>query len=116
MRILLAMFLGALACGGCSQGKSTDGLIEDLSSVDELDRIKAVRLLQNRKGDATKVAPVLVDLLKDRSVNVRWSAAIGLGYYGAEAKTAIPALEEAKKDKDTKVREAAIVAISRIEK
>jgi HEAT repeat protein len=115
MRILMVMLLGVMACAGCSRSPSTDDLIGNLSSADELDRIKAVRLLPDHKGDATKVVPVLAELLKDRSVNVRRSAAIGLGNYGAEAKAAVPALEEAKNDKDAKVREAASVAISRIE-
>jgi hypothetical protein len=37
-----------------------------------------------------------------------------LGYYGAEAEEAIPALEEKQKDRDARVREAARVAITRI--
>jgi HEAT repeat protein len=59
--------------------------------------------------------PALIASLKDPQSDVRWSAAIGLGYFGAEAEDAIPALQEAKRDKDARVREAARVAISRIE-
>lgn len=115
-RIWIVMFLGTLAFAGCSKVKSTDRLIADLDSAQEIDRIKAVRLLQHRKGDATKVVPVLIESLKDKEADVRWSAAIGLGYCGAEAKAAVPALNEAKMDKDARVREGASVAISRIEK
>ena len=114
MRICVVMFLGLLALAGCSQGESTDELIEDLSSADEGDRIKAVRWLQHRKGDAPKVVPALIESLKDSQGDIRWSAAIGLGYFGAEAETALPALEEARRDPDARVREAARVAISRI--
>lgn len=100
---------------GCGSGKSTDGLIEDLSSDDDGDRIKAVRLLQHHRGDPATVVPALIESLKDKEIDVRWSAAIGLGYFGAEAKSAIPDLEKAKSDKDRRVRDAATRAISRIE-
>jgi HEAT repeat protein len=114
VRIWMLMFLCLLACAGCSKSQSTDELIEDLSSKDEGDRIKAVRWLQHRKGDAAKVVPALIESLKDRETDVRWSAAIGLGYYGADAEEAIPALEKLKSDSDARVREGARVAISRI--
>src|SRR3954464_1919631 len=89
------IFLGLLVFAGCSKSKSTDVLIGDLSSKQEIDRIKAVRLLPQRKKDATKVVPALIESLKADEADVRWSAAIGLGYFGAEAQSAIPALEEA---------------------
>jgi HEAT repeat protein len=114
MRICAVMFMGLLACAGCNKAASTDELIDDLSSADEGDRIKAVRWLQQRKGDAPKVVPALIESLKDVEVDVRWSAAIGLGYFGADAEEAVPALEKAKSDTDARVREAARVAISRI--
>ena len=115
MRICIVMLMGLLGVAGCSEPKSTDELIEDLSSTDDGDRIKAVRWLQHRQGDAAKVVPALIEKLKDVDADVRWSAAIGLGYYGADAEEAIPALEEAKRDHDARVREGARVAISRIE-
>ena len=43
------------------------------------------------------------------------SAAIGLGYFGEQAKEAIPALQAAQRDRDARVREAAGVALSRID-
>jgi HEAT repeat protein len=115
LRIGVLMFAAVLACGGCSRGKSTDELIEDLSSSEEADRIKAVRWLQQRKGDGPRVVPALIESLKDADADVRWSAAIGLGYFGAEAAAALPALEEAERDSDPRVREGARVAISRIQ-
>ena len=114
MRIWMVMLMGLLVVAGCSEAKSTDELIEDLSSADDGDRIKATRWLQRRQGDAAKVVPALIESLKDADCDVRWSAAIGLGYYGADAEEAIPALEEAKRDHDARVREGARVAISRI--
>jgi HEAT repeat protein len=112
MRTRLVLLLCLLACG-C--GKSTDQLIDDLKSPQEADRIKAVRLLPQRKGDAAKVVPALTDALKDEDGDVRWSAAIGLGYFGEKAKGAVPALQAAQGDRDARVREAAGVALSRID-
>jgi HEAT repeat protein len=112
--IVLLLFF--LACGGCGKKKSTDELISDLKSSQEGDRIKAVRLLPDRKGDAAKVIPAMIESLKDKEGDVRWSAAIGLGYFGEPAKDAIPALQTAaQKDRDARVREAAGVALSRID-
>jgi HEAT repeat protein len=104
-----------LACGGCKKEKSTNELIADLKSSQEGDRIKAVRLLPQREGDAAQVVPALIEGLKDKAVDIRWSAAIGLGYFGEEAKDAIPALQKAQSDRDARVREAAGVALSRID-
>ena len=113
-RMWMAVLLGALALGGCSHEKSTDELIDDLGSSEDSDRIKAVRWLQHRSGDAAKVVPALIESLQDEDPDVRWSAAIGLGYFGEKAESALPALEEAQQDQDPRVREGARVAISRI--
>ena len=108
------LLLGLLACVGCGQ-KSTDQLIGDLKSSQERDQIIAVRLLPQRKGDAAKVVPALIEALKDKSDGVRQSAAIGLGYFGDQAKDALPALEAARADSDVRVREAVNVALHRID-
>ena len=111
-----ALLLCLLACGGCSKQKTTDELITDLQSSQEKDRIIAVRLLPQRKGEATpRIVPALIGALKDKQGDVRWSAAIGLGSFGDQAKEAIPALQAAQHDHDTRVREAAGVALSRID-
>jgi hypothetical protein len=109
-----ALLLCLLVCAGCGR-KSTDDLIADLKSSDERDRTIAVRLLPQRKGDAAKVVPALIESLKDKEGDVRWSAAIGLGYFGQEARDAIPALQKAQHDRDARVREGATVALSRID-
>ncbi len=115
VRIRLVLLFGMLVCGGCGKQKSTEQLIRDLDSTQEKDRIVAVRLLQLREGDATKVVPALIKALKGQETDVRISAAIGLGYFGEEAKEAIPALQEAEHNRDRRVREAAGVALSRID-
>jgi HEAT repeat protein len=110
------LLLCLLVCGGCGKKKSTDDLIADLKSSEEKDRIIAVRLLPQRKGDATpQIVPALTEALKDKHGDVRWSAAIGLGSFGEQAKDAIPALQAAQRDRDARVREAAGVALSRID-
>jgi HEAT repeat protein len=114
-RTPLVLLFGLLAFGGCGKTKSTEELIGDLKSGQEGDRIKAARLLPERKGDAAKVVPALMESLKGQGADVRWSAAIGLGYFGEQAKDAIPALQEALRDRDARVREAAGVALSRID-
>jgi len=116
MRVLtrLLLLLGFLACGGCGHKKSTDELIADLTSSQEGDRIVAVRLLP-AKGDPDKVVPALINALRDKHGDIRWSAAIGLGSFGEQAKDAIPALQQARSDRDARVREAAGVALYRID-
>ena len=89
----VVVLLGLLACGGCAKPKSTDELMSDLQGGQERERIIAVRTLPERKEDAAKVVPALIAALKDKGDDVRWSAAIGLGNFGEEAKDAIPALQ-----------------------
>jgi HEAT repeat protein len=111
----LILVLCLLACAGCGKKKSTEQLITDSKSVEERDRIGGVRLLGQRQGEAAKVVPALIAALKDKSADVRWSAAIGLGYNGDQARDAIPALQEALHDRDARVREGARVALGRID-
>ena len=115
MRGKAILFVCLLACAGCGTSKSTDELIGDLKSGQEKDRIVAIRTLPQRKGDATQVVPALAESLRDQESDVRWSAAIGLGYFGEQARDAIPALQAARRDRDARVREAAGVALSRID-
>jgi HEAT repeat protein len=115
VRTRFVLLLCLLVCVGCGKQKSTSQLIADLKSSQERDRIIAVRLLPQREGDAAQVVPALIEALKDTQGDVRWSAAIGLGYFGEQAKDAIPALQAAQHDRDPRVREAAGVALSRID-
>ena len=109
------LLLCLLACSGCAQKKSTEVLIGDLKSAQERERVIAVRLLPQRKGDAAQIVPALIEALKDRHGDIRRSAAIGLGSFGEQARGAIPALQAARQDSDARVREAAGVALSRID-
>ncbi|HVX15605.1 MAG TPA: HEAT repeat domain-containing protein [Pirellulales bacterium] len=116
VHLLGVALLCMLASYGCGKAeKSTPELIADLKSTQEKDRIIAVRLLPGHKGDAAQVVPAMIEALKDGANDVRWSAAIGLGYFGDSAKEAIPALQATLTDRDARVREAAGVALSRID-
>src|SRR6516165_5544519 len=115
-RTWVVLMLCLLACGGCGKTKSTDQLIEDLKLPEERDRLKAVRLLPQRKGDAAKIVPAMIEALKEKGSDIRLSAVIGLGYFGEQAKDAIPALQQAaQSDKDGRVRKQAGIALSRID-
>src|SRR5580700_4191341 len=105
-RTWVVLLLCLPACG-CSGEKSTAQLLEDLKGHQERDRVIAVRLLPQRKGDAAQIVPALIEALKDTEADIRLSAAIGLGSFGEQARDAIPALQAAQRDRDGRVREAA---------
>lgn len=114
--LILAVFL--LAFGGCGKQKSTNQLIEDLKgkgSSDYKNRLIAVRTLPQRKGDAAQVVPALIEALNIKDASIRLSAIIGLGTFGDKARDAVPALQTAREDPDAQVREAAKVALNRID-
>ena len=116
VRTPLVLLLGLLACVGCGRKKSTEELIADLKGPGDRERVIAVRTLPQRRGDAAQVVPALIEVLKSTDADVRWSAAIGLGAFGEQARDAIPALQAAaQRDRDARVREAAGVALSRID-
>jgi HEAT repeat protein len=112
--VLLLCLLTCAGGSGCGK-KSTEQLVDDLKGSEEGDRIRAARLLPERKGDAAQVIPALIEALKDKEDDVRRSAALGLGSFGEQAKDAIPALQEAQHDRNALVREAAGIALSRID-
>jgi len=115
VRTSFVLLLCLLACVGCGKKKTTGELIEDLKAHREREGIIAVRTLPQRKGDAAQIVPALIEALKDKSDNIRCGAAIGLGTLGEQARDAIPALQVAQHDRDPRVREAAGVALSRID-
>ena len=115
VRTRFVFLLCLLACAGCGNQKSTDQLLQDLKGTQERDQIIAVRLLPQRKEDAARIVPGLIEAVKSKAVDVRLSAVIGLGYFGEEAKDAIPVLQAAQHDHDRRVRDAAGVALSRID-
>jgi HEAT repeat protein len=110
------LVLCLLACSGCSNGKSTDELITDLKSGKDKEGLIAARTLPRGRGDAAKVVPALTEALKHRGNDVRRSSALKLGEFREQAKDAIPALQKAEHDDgDARVREAAGIALSRID-
>ena len=112
----LVVLLCLLACGGCSNQKSTDELIADLKSGKEKEGVIAARTLPRGRGNAAKVVPALIEGLRNSGNDARRSAAIKLGGFGDQAKEAIPALQKAAEhDGDARVREAAGIALSRID-
>jgi HEAT repeat protein len=116
MQTVLVLLLGLLGCGGCSRQKSTDELIADLKSGTEIEGVVAARTLPRGRDDAAKVVPALIEALTHKSTDVRRSSAIKLGVFGDQAKDAIPALQKAEEhDGDARVREAAGIALSRID-
>ena len=115
VRTGLVLLLFVLVCDGCSKKKSTDELIGDLKSIEEKDRIIAVRTLPQRTGEAAQVVPALIEALKDKEGDIRRSAALGLGSFGEQARDAIPALKAAQRDRDARVREAVGAALSSID-
>jgi HEAT repeat protein len=112
----LVPLLCLLACVGCSKQKSTDELIADLKSGTEIEGVIAARTLPRGRDDAAKVVPALIEALTHKGTDVRRSSAIKLGVFGEQAKDAIPALQKLEEhDGDARVREAAGVALSRID-
>ena len=112
----LVLLLCLLACGGCNNGKSIDELIADLKSGTEIDAVKAARNLPRARDDAAKVVPALIEGLTHKGNDIRRSSALKLGEFHELAKDAIPALQKAEQDDgDARVREAAAIALSRID-
>jgi len=105
-----------LVCAGCGNQKSTDELIADLKSGAEIDAVKAARTLPRGKEEAAKIVPALIGGLRHRANDVRRSCALKLGEFHEAAREAVPALQKAEReDPDARVREAAGVALSRID-
>jgi HEAT repeat protein len=116
VRTDLVLALSLLACCGCGNGKSTDELIGDLKSGKEEEGVTAARTLPIGSGDAAKVVPALIEALSHKGQDVRRSSALKLGQFHEQAKDAIPALQKAEQgDADARVREAASIALSRID-
>lgn len=116
MRTCFVLLLCLPAVCGCGDRRSTDELIADLKSGKEKEGVIAARTLPVGSGDAAKVVPALIGALTHKGNDVRRSAAIKLGWFREQAKDAIPALQKAEQnDGDARVREAAGIALSRID-
>lgn len=116
MRVRSGLLLVCLlASAGCAREKTTDELLDDLKAPGERERVIAVRSLPGRSKDAARIVPALIEALKDTEPDIRRSAALGLRSFGPEAKDAIAPLQKALADRDARVREAARLALARIE-
>ena len=60
------------------------------------------------------VPSLVTTLREDKDPNMRYWAAESLGKFGPEAQAAVPALQEAAKDSETEVRDAAATATKQI--
>jgi HEAT repeat protein len=109
----LALIACAVLCAGCSG--STAHWIEQLKSPEVAARLKAVRVLQERKADSALVVPALIEALKDENTDVRRSAAGTLGTFGEDARSAIPALASCLRDAEPAVRRSAGAALQKID-
>ncbi|MGL6097682.1 MAG: hypothetical protein ACRC7O_18020, partial [Fimbriiglobus sp.] len=102
-----------------SAGKAADDVLKKTlrGDTDTTTRINALRTLTTIYGpDAKDLLAVLTERLEtDRAFEIRVAAAEELAALGADAKPALPALRNARRDQQIKVREAATAAIKRIE-
>ena len=116
VRRLSGWVLLALASAGCGKaetplagGKPVSHWVEAATHAkDPKERVKAVEKLGNAgNGDGT-VLPALLEALHDSDPHVRRAAVLALPKLGADARSALPTLEEMKqKDRDPAVRDAA---------
>ena len=112
----LMLWFCLLVCVGCNHEKTTDELIADLKSGKGDEGVIAARSLPGGTGDAGKIIPALIQALEHNGQDVRRSSALKLGQFRDKARDAIPALQKAEHDdKDARVREAAGIALSRID-
>lgn len=115
-RILTLVAVGALGTG-------VKAVEAELTRILKSDEDKNVRRLCVRTWckalgtDAVRLTPLLIERLKaDVEFEVRVAIAEEFGALGPAGKPAIPALRQAQKDPQIKVREAATAALKQIEK
>jgi HEAT repeat protein len=100
------------ACGG----RSTGEWIEQLAAKESSQRLRAVKALAQRRGEAEAVVPALARALADEDAFVRRDAAAALGGFGPAARPALPALSALVRDRKPAVRRAALAALKKIDK
>ncbi len=106
--------LGVLLLAGCG-GKPTSAWIDQLRSADAAQRLRAVKVLQEKRSEAGTVVPALAGLLGDPDVFVRRDAARALGRFGPDGRAALPALTGLLQDRNPGVRKAAAEALEKID-
>lgn len=90
---------------------AVEPLIQCLNEKFRMARLQAAWALWNI-GDARAVEP-LIRSLNDKFVGVRNQAVIGLGEIG-DASAVKPLIQTSKKDKDSRIREEAKIALDKI--
>src|SRR4051794_25697303 len=96
-------------------GKHAEDWIQILGSGDAIDRRRAVERLRDFAGSSDAAVTALARALRDPDAEVRLLSAHVLGEIGPKAKDAIPALVEAGEDELDSVREAAALALRKID-
>ncbi len=111
----LCLALGiVLGAGGCGR-ESTSQLIEKLQAADGLTRLKAVRTLPQGRPAAATGFPAHTGPPQPADADVRRGAALGLGTFGDQAHSGLPALKSHLHDPDAGVVKAVRIALSYID-
>jgi len=102
------------AGGGSHNGLTAQQWEAKLRTGGLVERVTAAKALGYMGERAEEVAPTMIRMLKDRSVDIRYHCATGLGKMAGRAEEVVPALREAAKDREAKVREAALLALAQL--
>ena len=117
-RLPIALLVSVLSVtGGCRNPRQVDYSVSSLVKTLKEDkdpnmRYWAAESLGKFGPEAQAAVPDLIAALKDESKMVRMGAAYALGEIGST--DAVPALQEAAKDSETEVRDAAATATKQI--
>ncbi|MDB6109974.1 MAG: repeat protein [Pedosphaera sp.] len=98
--------LAALALGriGPPARMAIPSLLREATNKNEFPRTHSIWALTQIRGAPAVLVPALTQALHDPSLHVRSTAAVGLGGFGEDAKSAVPALVQALKDPDYSLR------------
>jgi HEAT repeat protein len=120
---MLALLVLALAASGCGKpgptlagGKPIEDWVKALQDPDTKTRKIAAMKLGNVGPAHPAAFPALLDALKDRDAGVRCDVILALVKFGPDAKDAVPALHQIRKnDPNAKVRDYAAKALEKID-
>ena len=99
---------------GASAGPAIPALLQELKGSDGIGSEEAARALGKIGLEPEKVVPALVVFCREQPAHRRY-AFEALGAFGPRAKEAVPLVSEGLKDADHMVRDAAEMALRRIE-
>lgn len=105
----------ARTLGKARSERAIDALVQRLTDTEDSVREHAAEALGDIGPPASHVAPALVDALDDPYVKVRRDAVRSLGQISPDPAQVIPAIEPLLKDPEEIVRDAAKVALERIQ-